>query len=152
MIWLYSLRTNITQGEYETCCVQETSLRQLNTLHPHIDTIDFFSDASDGYKSTPTILGLRYAKETTGIRGRKPHFNAFGEGKRCETHGQNTDTKSRRESTMRAGESTGCVTLAQAQLRSDGILDYPVVLDFDYERVLRECYRFTSFIYTRTGK
>jgi hypothetical protein len=110
MIWLDSFGTNTTQGGYETLCVQEASLRRLKTLRPHIDIIDFCSDAGSGYKSTQTILGLRRAKETTGIRVRRMHFNASVEGKRSETDGHNTDIKSRRESAMRAGEPAACVT------------------------------------------
>jgi hypothetical protein len=81
-------------------------------------------------------LGLRNAKKTTGIRVRKLHFNASGEGKCCETDGHNTDIKSRRESAMRASEPTACVTPdseAQAQLHSGGIPgSYPVVIDFNH--------------------
>jgi hypothetical protein len=119
-------------------CVIESSLRELHKLRPHIaDPIDFCSDAGSRYKSSQTILGLRYAKEVTGIRVRRLHFNASGEGKGSEIDGHNTDIKSRRESTMRAGGPPWCVTPeteAQAQLHSDGIPgSYPVVLDFDYE-------------------
>jgi hypothetical protein len=66
---------------------------------------------------------------------RKLHFNASGEGKRCETDGHNTDIKSRRESAMRAGEPTACTpdSEAQAQLHGGGIPgSYPVVLDFNH--------------------
>jgi hypothetical protein len=74
-----------------------------------------------------TILGLRYAKEETGIRVRRLHFKASWEGKQSGTDGHNTDIKSRRESAMRAGEPLACLTPeteARAQLHSDGIPDH----------------------------
>jgi hypothetical protein len=105
MIWIDSFGTNTTQGGYETLCVIESPPRELHKLRPHIaDPIDFCSDAGSRYKSTQTILGIRYAKEVRGFRVRRLHFNASGEGRRIETDGHNTDIKSRRESAMRAGE------------------------------------------------
>jgi hypothetical protein len=138
MIWIYSFGSDTTQGGYETC-VKRVSPRQLKALRPDIEQVDFCSDAGSGYKSTQTILDLRNAKKTTGIRVRKLHFNASWEGKRCETDGHNTDIKSRRESAMRAGEPSACITPdseAQAQLHSGGIPgSYPVVLTLDHKQL-----------------
>jgi hypothetical protein len=41
-------------------------------------------------------MGLRNAEALTGIRVRRVHFNASGEGKRWETDGHNTDIDSSR--------------------------------------------------------
>jgi hypothetical protein len=68
---------------------------------------------------------------------RRLYFRASGEGRRSEIDGHNTNTKSRRESAMRASEPAVCVTPdaeAHSQLHSVGIAgSYPIVLDFDYD-------------------
>jgi hypothetical protein len=75
MIWIYSFGSDTTQGGYETC-VKRVSPRQLKALRPDIEQVDFCSDAGSGYKSTQTILDLRNAKKTTGIRV-KAAFQCF---------------------------------------------------------------------------
>ena len=136
MIWIDSFGSNTTQGGYETLCVEETSLRELKKLCPWVDEIDFVSDAGSGYKSSQTLLGLRNAKQLTGIRVRKVHFNASGEGKHWETDGHNTDIKVRREHAMRAAKPATCCTSeteVRAQLFGGGIDgSYPTLIEFDY--------------------
>jgi hypothetical protein len=69
--------------------------------------------------------------------GEEAAFERFRGGKCSEIDGRNTDIKSRRESAMRAGEPTACVTPnseTEVLLHSDGIPEsYPGVLDFDHE-------------------
>jgi hypothetical protein len=78
--------------------------------HSGTEHVDFCSDAGRGYKSAQTILGLRYAKVAPGIRARKLHFKASGEGKCSETGRHNMDIRSRRASAMRAGEPAASFT------------------------------------------
>jgi hypothetical protein len=94
LIWIDSFVLNQIGGN-EPLWVQETSLRRLRALHPHIEQVNFGSDAGSGYRSNYTRPSRRKEDE-------RLHFNASREEKCSDIDGHNTDIKSRRDSVIRA--------------------------------------------------